>query len=122
MEEQRLTFVADGSVGPNGGLLHLRALVLCDEGRGNGEARNAVLLWQVETELLSVVVDLLNALKLQADESLVAASEGLGGGCAGGLGNGLLLILGKRCASSSVQVVVSSGTGSSGNTAEEEGI
>lgn len=73
--------------------MHLRALVLGDKCRGNGQARDIVLLRKSEAELLGVVVDLLNVLQLQANEALVAASEGLVR-CSGELGNGALLVLG----------------------------
>jgi hypothetical protein len=33
-------------------------------------------LWKLESELLCVVVDILNALQLQANEALITASEG----------------------------------------------
>lgn len=126
--KEMLAFVADGGVGPDDGLLHLRALVLGDEGRSDGETGNAVVVWQVEAELLGVVVDLLNALELQADETLIAAGKGLGGrgGRASGLGDRLLLVLGEWCAlwcaSAHVHVVVSTSTGGSGDTTEQHGI
>ena len=70
--------VTDGGVGADDGLLHLRTLVLCDEGGSNGETRDAVVLGKVETQSLCVVVDDLALHQLQADEALVTASEALG--------------------------------------------
>lgn len=71
--------VTDGSVGTNDGLLHLGALVLCDESGSNSETGNAVIFGKVETQSLCVVVDDLALHQLQADEALVTASEALGG-------------------------------------------
>jgi hypothetical protein len=71
--------VTDGSVGTDDGLLHLGALVLCNESRSDGEARNAAVLGEVETQSLCVVVDDLALHELQADEALVTAGEALGG-------------------------------------------
>lgn len=114
------------------------------EGEGEGEQHTGNIqtrrgtLGQVEAELLGVVVDVLDALKLQADEALVAASKGLFarsrlGRDVGrlGLGRGLavaaalvgLAVRGRgRRLGAAVHVVVATSTGSSGNTTVEEAI
>lgn len=41
------------------------------------QTADLIILWQRKSELLGVVVDVLNGLELQRDEALVTASEGL---------------------------------------------
>jgi hypothetical protein len=72
-----LTLVADGSVGPEGGLLIGRALVLGQNGAGDAQARDHVLLGELEAQALGVVVDILNLGELQRDESLITSGKSL---------------------------------------------
>ena len=39
------------------------------------ETANLITLWQLESELLGVVVDVLNAIQLQADETLIKLNK-----------------------------------------------
>lgn len=78
MEGEKHTLVADGSVGSDDGLLHLGALVLCDESGSNAETGNAAVLGKVEAQSLCVVVDGLALHQDQADEALVTTLEALG--------------------------------------------
>jgi hypothetical protein len=98
-----LTLIADGSVGPESGLLIVRALVLGQDGAGNVETRDHVLLGKFEAEALGVVVDVLDLGELQGDEALVASSEGLLRLDAGGGGD---LVSGRRAGE---EVVASAG-------------
>lgn len=108
----RSVLVGNGSVRADGRLLHLRALVLGDERAGDVEAGDGILLVQLEAELLSVVVDVLNRLERELDETLVASGEALDGAVASLSRNVLLLCaggrrIGLRCASSGVPVTSS---------------
>ena len=69
--------VADGRIRPYDRLLHLRALVLCQQRRGDGEARDVVAVGEREAEFLRVVVEFLDGFELEVDEPLVPAREGL---------------------------------------------
>ena len=84
------TLVADRCVWPEGSLLVIGALVLCQDGAGDGQSSDVVGLGQLEAEALGVVVDELDLGELQGQETLVAAGEGrLGGGRRGGGGGDL---------------------------------
>lgn len=108
--------VGNGSVRTDGGLLHLRALVLGDERAGDIEARNGILFVQLEAQLLGVVVDDLHGVERKLDEALVAASEALDGAVASLAGDvGLLSARGRsvslRLTTSSVPVSSSERSG-----------
>ena len=63
--------VADGRIRSYDRLLHLRALVLGQQGRGDGEARDVIAVGEGEAEFLGVVVDFLDGFELEVDEALV---------------------------------------------------
>ncbi len=91
-EQSVRTLVADGSVRPQDGLLGAFGLELGQESAGDVEARDLVVLGQLEPEALGVVVDRLNLLQLQAEETLLPSGEGLlrlgaGDAADGGLGD-----------------------------------
>jgi len=75
---QQLTLITDWSVWSDNSLLHSWALVLGQKRRSDAQAADLVALWKREAQLLSVVVDILHALELQADETLVTSSESVG--------------------------------------------
>jgi hypothetical protein len=96
----RLTLVADGGVRPQDGLLHAGALELGQDGAGDAEAGDLVLLGQLEAETLGVVVDRLDLLELEGDPFAVQCLLGLPGGegildLGLGLGDGLGVALGE---------------------------
>ena len=87
--------VADGRIRPYDRLVHLRALVLCQQRRGDGEARDVIAVGEREAEFLGVVVEFLDGFELEVDEALVSAREGLlRSGCrrSGGGGHGLAFV------------------------------
>ena len=55
-----LTLIAGWSVWPDRGLLILGALVLRDNGAGNRETRDRIWVLKLESELLGVVVDVVD--------------------------------------------------------------
>jgi hypothetical protein len=75
------TFIADWSIRPDGRLLHLRALVFGEEGRGNNQPADLVSFREAESELLGVVADILDAVQLQANEALITPGKRLCSGC-----------------------------------------
>lgn len=106
--------VGDGGVWADGGLGHLRALVLGDECAGDVETGNGILLVQLESQLLGVVAEDLRGLERELNKALVASGEALDGSVAGLLGHvGLLCArwgcLGLRGAASGVPVSSSEG-------------
>lgn len=123
VEVAGLVLVGDGGVGADGGLLHLGTLVLGDEGGGNVEARDGIVVVELEAQLLGVVVDQLHGLERQADEALVAAGEALDGAVAGLVGHvGLLCARGRRvglgCAAGGVPVSCAEG-GDTGSAVDQ---
>ena len=100
--------VRDGGVWADRGLGHLRSLVLGNEGAGDAEAGNGILISELESQLLGFVVDDLGGLERQLDEALVASSEALRGVLLGLCG-----CLGLNCAASGVPVSSSQGGGTS---------
>ena len=87
-----LTLVVDRGVGTEGGLLVLGALVLGQDGAGNGQAGDHVLLGELEAEALGVVVDVNDLGELQRQEALVAARERGLGGRLGGAGLAVVVV------------------------------
>lgn len=77
------TFIAHRRIRADGRLLGIRCFVLGQDGAGNVQAGDHVVLGQLEAEALGVVVDDLDVLKLQRDEALVAAGQGLLGADSG---------------------------------------
>lgn len=123
VEVAGLVLVGDGGVRANSRLLHLGALVLGDEGGGDVEARDGIVVVELEAQLLGVVVDQLHGLERQADEALVAAGEALDGAVAGLVGHvGLFCARGRRvglgCAASGVPVSCAKG-GDTGGTVDQ---
>ena len=104
----RHTLVADGSVGSDDRLLHLRALVLGDQSGSDIETRDGALLGEVEAQKLGVVVDDLGVGKDKADETLITTLEALDGlnTVASLSGNVALLVLGGGLAESAALVLV----------------
>jgi hypothetical protein len=102
-----LVDIADGCVGSDDGLLHVRALVLGDDSSctsvsanqheaqsrrtGDRQAALHVLLRQLKSELLGVVVYNLRLFQQQRHKALLAAGEGLLCGSAGLCGDLLRL-------------------------------
>lgn len=89
-----LTFVANRSIGPDDRLLHLGSLVLGKQCRcrvlvlerlrfveplhtSDRETGNIVVLWEFEFEDLSIVVDDLDVIQEQRDESLITPGKSL---------------------------------------------
>lgn len=73
---------------------NMNLIEMQDVRTGNSKTGNIVLIGKSETELLGVVVDLLNILKLQANEALVTTSESLVGSGRGASRDVLFLVLG----------------------------
>ena len=69
--------IARRRIRPDDRLVHFRTLILSQEGRGDGKARDVIAVGKGEAKFFRVVVDLFYGFELQVDEALVSASEGL---------------------------------------------
>lgn len=108
------TFVADGSIRSERGLLVVGAFEFGQDGTGNMEARNHVTLREFKTKTLGVVVDDINIGQLQRKESLIAAGKSR-------LSRNSVFHLGGH-GGASAQVVVSSSGDSSSTRSVEKGV
>lgn len=69
------TLVTDRCIWPNSRFLHFRTFILRQNRRSNLQAADLVGLRQCKAELLRIMIDVLNRLKLQRDEALVTTCE-----------------------------------------------
>lgn len=74
---KKRTLVTDGGIRPHNGLLHVRSLVLGQDGARDMQTRDLVLLGKLEAETLGVVVDNLHVIQHEGEPALVATGERL---------------------------------------------
>lgn len=103
-----LTFIGSGRVRPQHRLRVAVRLELGQDGAGDLQAGDHVILGQLEPELLGVVVHNLDIVQLEGDETLISSRQGLLGLTTreGPLDLGLGLL---RCAGVLCEVVIAAG-------------
>ena len=67
---RRLTFIARGSIWPNNRFLHIGTFEFRDQRARNVQPTDRIRLFELESELFGVVIDVLNAVQCQTDKAL----------------------------------------------------
>jgi len=92
---------------------------------GNVETGDGILFWQVEAQLLGIVVEFFRGHQDQADEALVTTSEALDGPVTSVLWNIRLFLIrwrGVGAGTTTVHVVPTTNSSGGGNTSVDSGV